>query len=186
MRLLLRRSRGLLLLFVIVAVTGSLYSANAATQQDGSSSSKASPLEEVSLLRTIEGRVVLEGVTDDGWLARTKVVVDGGRYYGFLRSNGQFEIPRVPPGSFLVEVVSPNHVFEPVRVEISSKSGKIRAKKVNLLKPSSVSSASYPLKFKADRRATFFEKREKWSIFDTLKNPMVRLIVVLQSAVILT
>lgn len=126
------------------------------------------------IVQRIEGRVQVERLSSDEWVSETKVVVDGGRFYGFLRSNGEFEIHNVPPGSYLVEVVSPNHAFDPVRVDISSKSGKIRARKVNMLKASSVTHVPYPLRFKAEGQAEFFEKREKWNVLSTLKNPMVR------------
>ena len=127
-------------------------------------------------LQSIEGKVVIES-EDDGWISETVVVVDGGRYHGFLKSNGGFTINRVPPGSYLVEVVSPNHVFEPARIDISSKSGKIRARRVNLLKPTQVLHLPYPLRFKAEEQAQFFEKRESWSMLSMLKNPMLLLLV---------
>ncbi len=126
------------------------------------------------ILQRIEGRIQIDRETSSDWIPKTKVVVDGGRYYGFLKSNGDFEIHNVPPGSYLVEVVSPNNVFDPVRVDISSKSGKIRARKVNMLKASGVAHMPYPLRFKSERQAEFFEKREKWNVLNTLKNPMVR------------
>ena len=125
------------------------------------------------LLQTIEGRVSIDGAESEDWLWQTTVSVDGGRYRGFLKASGEFEIHGVPPGSYLVEVVSPNYVFEPARVDISSKSGKLRARKVNVLKSTSVQNLPYPLKFKASNQAEFFEKREPWSIISTLKNPMV-------------
>ena len=129
---------------------------------------------ELPLLHTIEGRVTVDGSqSKDEWLSQTTVSVDGGKYHGFLKSNGEFSIHGVVQGSYLVEVVSPNYVFEPVRVDISSKSGKVRARKVNSLKASSVQHLPYPLKFKAGKQAEFFEKREAWSILNTLKNPMV-------------
>ena len=129
--------------------------------------------EDSSILQTIQGSVRIEGVVQPGWAARTKVVVDGGSFYGFLKENGDFEIRRVPPGTYLVEVVSPNNVFEPARVDISSKSGKIRARKVDLLRTSNMTAMPYPLKFKSEKPAQMFEVRESWSIIETLKNPSV-------------
>ena len=58
-------------------------------------------------------------------------------------------------------------------LQAATKSGKIRARKVNLLKPSSVSYLPYPLKFKVEKQAEFFVKRESWSALAMLKNPMV-------------
>ena len=125
------------------------------------------------IFQTIQGSVRIDGVVQPGWASRTKVVLDGGSFHGFLKENGEFEIHSVPPGTYLVEVVSPNNVFEPVRVDISSKSGKIRARKVDLLRTSNVTAVPYPLKFKSEKPAQFFEIRESWSIIETLKNPSV-------------
>ena len=128
------------------------------------------------ILRSIEGKVEVEGLgTAEALTTNSAVVVDGGRYIGFLKHSGEFEIVDVPPGTYLVEVISPNYVFDPVRVDISAKSGKIRARKVDLLKMSSVSHLPYPLRFKSSKPAQFFEKREQWNIVDTLKNPTVSL-----------
>ena len=124
-------------------------------------------------LYTIEGRVDVSGVDIKLWAPKTRILIDGGRYVGYIRSTGEFKIHNIPPGTYLVEVTTPNYIFEPARVDISSKTGKIRARKVNVLKPNSVLSLQYPLKFKTEGQASFFEKREPWNIMDVLKNPMV-------------
>lgn len=108
------------------------------------------------------------------WISETKVIVDGGIYVGFLRPDGSFTIRDVPAGSYIVDAISPNYLFEPVRVDISGRAkGKIRARRVNFLQNSAVIQLPYPLKFKAKAPAPFFEKREKWNIKDMLMNPMV-------------
>ena len=124
-------------------------------------------------LETIEGKVTIDGAKSESWLKSTYVSVDGGQYHGFLTANGEFEIKGVLPGSYLVEVVAPNYVFEPQRVDISSKSGRVRARKANFLNTKTVEHLPYPLKFRTGKQAEFFEKREPWSILSTLKNPMV-------------
>ena len=100
--------------------------------------------------------------------------MDGGNYVGFLKSDGSFAVNNIPAGSYVVEVLSPNNMFEPVRVDISGRAkGKIRARKVNFLQNSAVVTVPYPLKFKAKEPAPFFEKREQWKVTDMLFNPMV-------------
>lgn len=126
-----------------------------------------------AIFQKVEGKVEVKGASSDDWMVETQVCLNGGEYCGFLKSSGSFTIHNVPPGSYLVEVFSPNYVFESVRVDISSKNGKIRARKVNLLKSGSVSQLPYPLQFETRAQATFFEKRESWSVLNTLKNPMV-------------
>jgi hypothetical protein len=108
------------------------------------------------------------------WVSETKIIVDGGVYIGFLRPDGAFTVKDVPAGSYVVEALSPNFMFEPVRVDISGRAkGKSRARKVNFLQNSAVVQVAYPLKFKAKIPAPFFEKRETWNVKDMLMNPMV-------------
>lgn len=108
------------------------------------------------------------------WISQTRVLVDGGSYVGFLKTDGSFTVNDVPAGSYVVEVLTPNNMFEPVRVDISGRAkGKIRARKVNFLQNSAVVTVPYPLKFKAKEPAPFFEKREQWKVTDMLFNPMV-------------
>jgi len=125
------------------------------------------------MLYKIEGKVQVMDIPLSDWAPYTKVIVEGGRFVGFLKQDGSFVVSNVPPGSYLVEVSSPGHVFEPARVDISSKSGKMRARKSDLLRPSAVTALPYPLKFKAQSRANFFTKREEWNLAQTLMNPMV-------------
>lgn len=123
------------------------------------------------ILQRIEGTVEVKNANSD-WMSATKVCLDAGDYCGFLKSSGDFVVHNVPPGSYLVEVISPNFVFESVRVDISSKNGKVRARQVNLFKSNAVTHINYPLRFRAEKQASFFEKREAWNILSALKNPM--------------
>ena len=155
-----------LILFLLYSL---VYGSEEVSAQD--SSDKNSPK-----LYTIEGTAEITGNPDTKHLiTEAKVLVDGGRYIGHLKASGDFKIHHVPPGSYLVELVHPNYIFEGVRVDISSKSGKIRARKVNPMKPGSVVSLSYPIKFTTKGQAKFFEKREGWNIMDIAKNPMVHI-----------
>lgn len=137
---------------------------------------KGSDQKSTTILQTIEGTVEVAGVDVAVWAPKTRVVVDGGRFTGYLKSSGEFKIHNVPPGSYLVEVVSPNYMFEPVRVDISSKTGRIRSRTVDLLKAAAGTHLQYPLQFQAEKQAEFFEKREQFHILDSLKNPMVSLV----------
>ena len=126
-----------------------------------------------TLLYKIEGKVQVTDTPVADWAPSAKVIVDGGRFIGFIKQDGSFVISNVPPGSYLVEVSSPSYIFEPARVDISSKTGKMRARKSDLLRPTAVTALPYPLKFKASGQAKFFAKREEWNLASTLMNPMV-------------
>lgn len=90
----------------------------------------------------------------------------------FHRKNGSFLISKVPSGSYIVEVVNPNYVYEPIRVEINSK-GKYRARKVNYIQSSHVHQMPYPLEFVNYMPAKYFYSREQWKVTDFLFNSMV-------------
>lgn len=124
-------------------------------------------------LYAVTGKVVVKKAPDSSWIAQSRVVIDGGKYTGYLRKDGSFVINGVPSGTYVVEVYTPNYAFEPVRVDVT-KNGKIRARKVNRLKMSAVDTLPYPLKFTAEAPAMFFQQREKWSLLEMAKsNPMV-------------
>ena len=128
---------------------------------------------EESKVFAISGKVVVQKAPDSSWIAQTRVVIDGGKYSGYLKKDGSFVINRVPSGTYVVEVYAPNYAFEPVRVDVT-KNGKIRARKINWLKMSSVETLPYPLKFTTESSAKFFEQRVSWSLLDMVKsNPMV-------------
>lgn len=120
----------------------------------------------------IIGEVSVEASGDD-WIGESKVVIDSNRFYGFLDTNGKFVVCDVPAGTYVVEVISPYYIFDTVRVDVSSKSGKIRAREINILKVKNVAKVPYPLAFSSDGVTQFFKKRESWSILSSLKNPMV-------------
>ncbi|XP_005047447.1 PREDICTED: ER membrane protein complex subunit 7 [Ficedula albicollis] len=93
-----------------------------------------------------------------------------------IRTDGSFVVHDVPSGSYVVEVISPAHKFEPVRVDITSK-GKMRARYVNYIKPSEVVRLPYPLQMKSSGPPSYFIKRESWGWTDFLMNPMVMMMV---------
>ena len=97
-------------------------------------------------------------------------------YYSIVfREDGTFIISNVPSGSYIIEVVNPNYLYEPVRVEINSK-GKFRARKVNLIQTSQVIQVPYPLKMRSLGPFRYFQVREEWRLTDFIFNPMVRII----------
>lgn len=125
------------------------------------------------ILQKIEGNVMVQNAESTDWMPETRVCLEGGEYCGYLKRSGDFVIHNVPPGSYVVEVLSPNYVFDPVRVNISSKNGKIKAQKIDLFKTEAISYVNYPLQFRTEKQADFFEKKERQWGLDTLKDPMV-------------
>lgn len=125
---------------------------------------------------TIDGTVISPDVISPEWLLSTKILVNGGERIGFLRNDGSFHISNVEPGSYAVEVVNPNYIYEPARVDINSK-GKFRARKLNYVQTNLVQQVPYPLKFKVRSPYKYFQVREAWRVTDFLMNPMVLMMV---------
>ncbi|XP_063674797.1 ER membrane protein complex subunit 7 homolog [Bolinopsis microptera] len=124
----------------------------------------------------IRGQIAISN--DPGWQTRTLISANFGEYHGYAQQNGSFVIPNVKPGSYIVEVLNPNYIIAPVRVEISSKaSGRIRARKVDYVQPNEVMLVKYPLTFRVADRTNFFEKRETWHITDVFSSPMVPMLL---------
>lgn len=95
----------------------------------------------------IEGKVYPPDNRGQDWFWRTRVLIDGGKRIGYLKDDNTFAISGLPSGSYLVEVSNPDHFYEPIRVDITSK-GKIRARKVNQVQPSQVTQVIRSLLFR--------------------------------------
>uniref|UniRef100_A0A1W7RAL0 ER membrane protein complex subunit 7 n=1 Tax=Hadrurus spadix TaxID=141984 RepID=A0A1W7RAL0_9SCOR len=125
---------------------------------------------------TIEGKIIPPDVVTPEWISATRILVNGGERFGFLKADGSFSLSNLSPGSYVVEVANPNYIYEPARVDINSK-GKFRARKVNYVQSSLVQQIPYPLKFKIRGPYKYFQVRETWRITDFLFNPMVLMMV---------
>jgi ER membrane protein complex subunit 7 len=117
----------------------------------------------------IEGKIIIP--PGDNALESTRILIDEGLYVGIPQIDGTFVICGVPSGSYIVSVVAPMHVFEPVRVDINAK-GKIRARKVNFIQPGEVVTMKYPLNFETHGIPNYFQKREVYRLTDVIMNPM--------------
>lgn len=109
-------------------------------------------------------------------LMNTKILVNHGQYIAYPKDDGSFEVNNLPSDSYVVEAVHPKYIYEPYRVDITSK-GKIRARRVNYMQPSLVQTVDYPIQFKPKSLHNYFMPRETWRIMDLLLNPMVIMMV---------
>lgn len=110
-------------------------------------------------------------------LVDTKILINYGQLIAFPSEDGSFEVTGLTSESYIVEASHPMYVYEPMRVDITSK-GKIRARRVNYIQPSLVQTLDYPLSFRPKGIYNYFIPRETWRITDILLNPMVILMVV--------
>lgn len=110
-------------------------------------------------------------------LMNTKILVNYGQYIAFPKEDGSFEVDNVPSDSYVVEVTHPKYIYEPARVDITTR-GKIRARRVNYFQPALVQTIDYPLTFRPKSLHNYFLPRETWRIMDLIFNPMVMMMVV--------
>ncbi|XP_062863782.1 ER membrane protein complex subunit 7-like isoform X2 [Trichomycterus rosablanca] len=92
------------------------------------------------------------------------------------RLDGSFTVNDVPSGSYVVHIVHPTYRFEPVRVDINAV-GKMRARRVNYIKPSEVEQLPYPLQIRCFGYHSYFIERDMWTWSDFIMNPMVLMMV---------
>jgi len=141
---------------------------SASSSQESVVTSSTYSMESVGSYK-IEGKIIVP--PGDNALDNTRILIDEGQYVGIPQVDGTFVVCGVPSGSYVVSVVSPLHVFEPVRVDINAK-GKIRARKVNFIQPGEVTTMKYPLNFETHGIPNYFQKREVYRLTDVIMNPM--------------
>lgn len=129
---------------------------------------------------TLHGRVLVpqEAEADRAkFLTSTRVVLDGGSYVGFLKSDGTFSISDLPSASYMLEVYSTHFMFAPLRVDLSKKfTGSVRVSKADLVQGVSTVRIPYDQKLGLVMQAIgpiqHFEQLPGWSITSMIFNPM--------------
>ncbi|KAL6043911.1 ER membrane protein complex subunit 7 [Balamuthia mandrillaris] len=86
--------------------------------------------------------------------------------------DGLFRIKDLPSGAYLLEVVSNEHLYPLLRVDVSAKhNGKVKARLAGDSAKSK--SLSYPLNIEPLAPMQFFEERKGFNFLELFKNPMV-------------
>ncbi|CAE6473481.1 unnamed protein product [Rhizoctonia solani] len=130
----------------------------------------------------VEGRIewnsVCPSITE--LKPNTVVVLDGGRYSGGVRRSGEFTIADVADGAYVLSVLSPDHVFDFVRIDVDNNT--ISAHPHVLGTPFELSVASpalpYPLTLSARSKNVYFVPREGFNLAGMFQNPMMLMMVV--------
>ncbi|CAE7191899.1 unnamed protein product [Rhizoctonia solani] len=110
----------------------------------------------------------------------TVVVLDGGLYSGGVRRGGEFTIADVADGAYVLSVLSPDHVFDFVRIDVDNST--VTAHPHVLGTPFELSVASptlpYPLTLSARSKNVYFIPREGFNLAGMFQNPMMMMMVV--------
>lgn len=104
---------------------------------------------------SVEGTLRLPGGER---LPTTSVVLNGGQFHALSRVDGSFAFHDVVPGVYTVDVLSPDFTFPQFKVDVSGKSGGIRA--LEFKYPGAArQAAAYPLVAEAYGRTPYFHVR---------------------------
>lgn len=65
---------------------------------------------------TIEGKVYSPEIysSNVNWQKDTAISINNGEYNGYLKDDGSFVISNVPSGSYVVEIINPDYMYESV------------------------------------------------------------------------
>jgi ER membrane protein complex subunit 7 len=65
---------------------------------------------------TIEGKVYSPEIymSDTDWQKNVVVSINGGEYQGFLKEDGSFILSSIPVGSYVVDIINSDYVYESV------------------------------------------------------------------------
>ncbi|KAF9229490.1 hypothetical protein BS17DRAFT_23725 [Gyrodon lividus] len=113
-------------------------------------------------------------------LGPTKIILDTGRYSGRVTRGGNFSIPDVDPGTYVLSVLSHHYVFDQVRVDISDSSQPpdIKSYIVGTPLTSSISvSLPYPVILTPRHKNNYFKPRESFNLLGMFQNPMMMIMV---------
>ncbi|KIK16632.1 hypothetical protein PISMIDRAFT_113045 [Pisolithus microcarpus 441] len=113
-------------------------------------------------------------------LGAATVLLDSGGYSGRVTRSGNFSIPDINPGVYVLSVLSHDYTFEQLRVNISDASPKPEIKTYVFGTPLLSSSAvalSYPVVLSPRSRNSYFKPHESFSLLGMFQNPMMILML---------
>ncbi|KAI9490584.1 hypothetical protein BDB00DRAFT_538448 [Zychaea mexicana] len=129
---------------------------------------------------TVTGSIGINAILPDIKKLRptTRVALNGGAYSALVTANGQFEIPDVDTGSYVLEVQAIDYVFPKLRLDVVKDQGITRAAYTGY--GTSFESRGYsveqPLELRAKAPATYFVERKGFNVLAMFKNPMFLMI----------
>lgn len=130
----------------------------------------------------IHGKVAWNDVCPDiKSLGHSKAVLDDGRMSGSVAHTGDFLIPSVPPGTYLLSIISHDYTFDQVRIDVSNSTPSPEARPHVLGTPFSSPPSTvllpYPIVFVPRQKSLYFVPPESFNLVAMLSNPMMLMMV---------
>jgi len=114
-------------------------------------------------------------------LGPAKVILDAGKHSGRITRDGNFTIPDVDPGTYVLSVASHDHVFDQFRVDVADSTSPPHVRS-HLLGTPLISAASvylrYPIALTPRHKNNYFQPRESFNLLAMFQSPMVMIMVV--------
>ncbi|KAI9062993.1 hypothetical protein FKP32DRAFT_774460 [Trametes sanguinea] len=113
-------------------------------------------------------------------LGQAKVVLDNGKMRGGITRDGSFTIPDVPAGTYILSVVSHDHHFDPLRIDVFESDALPEVRPYfpgTPLSPAAPATLPYPIVLSARGRADYFVPRESFNVLAMFKNPMMMMML---------
>jgi len=115
-----------------------------------------------------------------GQLGHSHVSLDNGRMKGSIVRDGNFTIPDVPAGVYLLSVKSPHYSFDQLRIDVldSETIPEVRPYVTGTpLNPPSTILLSYPIKMVPRQKHVYFMPPESFNLMAMFANPMMLMMV---------
>jgi len=122
-----------------------------------------------------------EHCADSLQLGQAKVVLDNSIASGSITRDGRFVIPDVEAGTYILSVMSRDHFFDKLRVDVPpdpKSPPEIRAYTVGSpLNPPSPVELRYPIKLVPRQGKDYFVPHQSFNVLQILQNPMMLMMV---------
>ncbi|EPT04254.1 hypothetical protein FOMPIDRAFT_1028022 [Fomitopsis schrenkii] len=131
----------------------------------------------------LKGRVLWNALCPSlGDLGQSMVVLDDGKLHGGVTRDGNFEIPDVPPGTYLLSVLSHDHHFDKLRVDVFDTESLPEVRPYipgTPLSPPSTVNLPYPILLNPRHKNDYFVERQSFNLMGMFQSPMMLMMLVM-------
>lgn len=109
-------------------------------------------------------------------LESAKVLLDGGKMSGRVTRNGNFSISNVPPGTYVLSVLSHDYSFDHVRIDVSPSEPLPEVRPYIFGTPLLTTTAfilPYPIMLIPRHKNRYFSPRESFNLLGMFQSPMM-------------
>jgi len=113
-------------------------------------------------------------------LGTAKAVLDDGIFSGGIKQDGNFVIYGATQGTYILSIISHDHIFDQLRIDIEESISKVTVHPYfsgTPLEPPSPVNLPYPIVISAKEKHVYFRPAESFNLISMFSNPMMLLMV---------